>query len=129
MQKGSLTKMNRRKALGFLLGGAGATAATAALAGKRESFANAFGRAEPLVAARSAARQGLPPVKITDVKVILTEVGRSRFCNVKVMTDEPGWYGVGDGNHALRVAGVGQIRTHVSGNYLRPFYLDSSPGR
>jgi len=90
----------------------------------------AFGRAEPLVAAQSAARQSRPvPVKMTEADIILMEVGHSRFGNVKVMTDEPGWYGVGDGNHALRVAGVGQIRTHVSGNYLRPFYLDSSPGR
>ena len=111
--------MNRRKALGLLLGGGGAAAA---LASRREAFAGTFGRPEPLVAAQTATRRGLPPVKITDVKVIMTEVGRSRFCNVKVMTDEPGLYGVGDGNHAERVALVGQ----TVDEFLKPLVVGRS---
>ena len=70
--------------------------------------AQEFGKEEPLQVAQSATRRGLPPVNITDVKVILTEVSGSRFCNAKVLTDEPGLYGIGDGNHAERVAIVGQ---------------------
>jgi mannonate dehydratase len=62
---------------------------------------------EPIEAAQSAVRR-LSPVKITDVKVILTQVGGAQFCNVKVPTDEPGLYGIGDGNHAERVSIVGQ---------------------
>jgi mannonate dehydratase len=96
--------MNRRRALQSLLVGGGATTA---LAG-RDAFASVFGVVEPLEAAQSAARRGLPPVKITDVKVFLTQVGGSQFCNVKVLTDEPGLYGVGDGNHAERVSIVAQ---------------------
>lgn len=43
-------------------------------------------------------------MQITDVKVIRTQVGKSQFLNVKVFTDEPGLYGVGDGNHAEQVS-------------------------
>jgi mannonate dehydratase len=78
------------------------------LVNDREAFAARYGKEEPIETAQAATRRGLPPVKITDVKVILTEVGNARFCNVKVLTDEPGLYGVGDGNHAERVAIVGQ---------------------
>ena len=96
--------MNRRRALQSLLAGGGATAA---LAGG-EAFGAVFGAAEPLEAAQAIVRRGLPPVKITDVKVILTQVGGAQFCNVKVLTSEPGLYGIGDGNHAERVSIVGQ---------------------
>ena len=96
--------MNRRRALQSLLAGGGATAA---LAGG-EAFGAVFGVPEPLEAAQAVTRRGLPPVKITDVKVILTQVGGAQFCNVKVLTSEPGLYGIGDGNHAERVSIVGQ---------------------
>ena len=96
--------MNRRRALQSMLASGGATAA---LAG-RDAFGAVFGVPEPLEAAQAAVRRGLPPVKITDVKVFLTQVGGAQFCNVKVMTNEPGLYGVGDGNHAERVSIVGQ---------------------
>ena len=97
----------------------GGVGATALLADEREAFATTFGKPEPIQTAQTATRRGLPPVKITDVKVILTEVGRSRFCNVKVMTDEPGLYGVGDGNHAERVGIVGQ----TIDEYLKPLVV------
>jgi mannonate dehydratase len=97
--------MNRRDLLKRLGGGAGA--ATAALGGG-EAFWQMFGNPEPIEAAQAAVRRGLPAVRITDVKVILSQVGGAQFCNVKVMTDEPGLYGVGDGNHAERVSIVGQ---------------------
>jgi mannonate dehydratase len=97
--------MNRRELLKRLGGSAGAAAA---VAGGGEAFWELFGKVTPLEAAQSVVRRGLPPVKITDVKVILTQVGGSQFCNVKVLTDEPGLYGIGDGNHAERVSIVGQ---------------------
>src|SRR3954470_20432042 len=96
--------MNRRRALQSLLAGSGAATAL----GGRDAFAGFFGTAEPLEAAQGVTRRGLPPVKITDVKVMLTEVRGAQFCNVKVMTSEPGLYGIGDGNHAERVSIVGQ---------------------
>ena len=56
--------MNRRKALTMLTGGgAGLAAAMASTPG-------------PLQAAQAAIRRGLPPLKITDVKTILTNPGR-----------------------------------------------------
>lgn len=111
--------IDRRNALKMLLGGTGSTAM---LARDREAFAQEFDQEEPLQAAQSITRRGLPPVKITDVKVILTEVGRNRYCNVKVLTDEPGLYGVGDGNHAERVAIVGQ----TIDEFLKPMVVGRS---
>ena len=108
--------MNRRDLLKRLGGGAGV--ATTALGGG-EAFWQLFGRAEPIEAAQSAVRRGLSPVKITDVKVILTQVGGAQFCNVKVMTDEPGLYGIGDGNHAERVSIVGQ----TINEFLKPLVV------
>src|SRR5262245_55510866 len=85
--------MNRRNALkGFAGGGAGLAAV---VAGGGEAFFNLFGKVAPLEAAQSTVTRGLPALKITDVKVILTEVGGNRHCNVKVLTSEPGLYGVG----------------------------------
>lgn len=93
--------MNRRQAMMKL--GARAAGAAAIFAGG-EAFWQLAGKPEPALYAQTAARKGLPPVKITDVKVIRSQIGRNQYLNVKVMTDEPGLYGVGDGNHAERVS-------------------------
>jgi mannonate dehydratase len=111
---------NRRQILRSLLQGA---AGGAVLLGGRDTFAATMGRPEPLQTAQVATRRGLPRVRITDVKVILTQVGNARFCNAKVLTDEPGLYGLGDGNHAERVGIVGQtidefIKPLVVGRYV-----------
>jgi mannonate dehydratase len=42
-----------------------------------------------------ASTAGLPPLKITDVRVIVTCPGRN-YVLVKILTNEPGLYGVGD---------------------------------
>jgi len=77
--------MNRRDALGTIsLGGA------SILAGVHPGYAQAVA--------------GVAPIKIRDVKTILTAPNRIRLVIVKVETSEPGLYGVGDGNHAERVA-------------------------
>ncbi|HOV76906.1 MAG TPA: hypothetical protein PLS24_02685, partial [Sedimentisphaerales bacterium] len=46
-------------------------------------------------AAYSKATKGLPPLKITKVKAILTAPAGIRLCVVKVETSEPGLYGLG----------------------------------
>src|SRR5258708_13730216 len=75
--------MKRRSAL-KVFSGAGA------------GFAAAIGGSPgPLQAAQQAARRGLPPLKITDVKVILTQPGPDQLVIVKVLTSEAGLYGVG----------------------------------
>jgi mannonate dehydratase len=84
--------MNRRTALRTFVSGSASIAATmAALPG-------------PIQAAQQAVRRGLPPVKITDVILILTEIEpeHTHFVNVKVLTSEPGLYGVGCATHAER---------------------------
>jgi mannonate dehydratase len=39
--------------------------------------------------------RGTPPLKITDIKTILTASANIRLVVVKVMTSEPGLYGLG----------------------------------
>jgi mannonate dehydratase len=60
----------------------------------------------PLPAAAQAARRGLPPLKITDVKVILTQPAADQLVIVKVLTSEPGLYGVGCATHRERPLAV-----------------------
>ena len=54
--------------------------------------------------------------KITDIKVILTQVGNTHMTNAKVFTSEPGLYGVGCGGHAERQSIVAQTIEQ----YLKP---------
>ncbi len=75
--------------------------------------------ASPLAAAQSTARRGLPPVKITDVKVILTQPGSDHLVIVKVLTDEPGLYGVGCATHRERPLAVAAAVEQ----YLKPFVI------
>jgi len=92
--------MKRRNALMTLAGGAGAL----------------LGGAGPLGAARQMARRGLPPLKITDVKTILTQPADSHLVIVKVLTSEPGLYGVGCATHRERPLAVAA----AIDQYLKP---------
>jgi len=92
--------MNRRQALQFF-GAGGALAA-----------------ARPLAAAQSATR-GAGPVTITGVKTILTQVGGDYLVIVKLLTSEPGLYGIGCATHGERPLAVA---TAVN-EYLRPFVM------
>jgi len=65
------------------------------------------------------ARAGLPPLKITDVKTILTAPDRIRLVVVKVTTSEPGLYGLGCATFTQRAY---VVQTAVE-QYLRPFLL------
>jgi mannonate dehydratase len=78
---------------------------------------------DPLEAAQVATRRGLPRLKISDIKVILTQVGNTHMTNAKVFTSEPGLYGVGCGGHAERQSIVAQtieqyLKPAVVGRYV-----------
>jgi mannonate dehydratase len=82
--------------------------ATATLAG-----GGAFARAQ------DAARRGAAPLKIADVKTILTQPAGSQLVIVKVLTSEPGLHGVGCATHSERPAAVAAaIDVH-----LKPFLI------
>lgn len=71
--------------------------------------------------ARGAAPGG--PLKITDVKAILTAPANIRLVVVKVQTSEPGLYGLGCATFTQRARAV---ETAVN-QYLRPFLLGKDP--
>ena len=58
-----------------------------------------LGSAGPLAQVREEARKGMPPLKITDVKLIATAPSGSNWTIVKVETSEPGLYGLGSATH------------------------------
>ena len=95
-------QMNRRNALGIVVGGAAL--------GMGTSMPN------PLQAFQNVTKPGLPRLKITDVKVIMTQLGGNHLTNVKVLTSEPGLYGVGCGTHAERPL----IVAETIDKYLKP---------
>ena len=64
-------------------------------------------------------RRGLPPLKITDITTILTAPNRIRLVIVKVMTSEPGLYGLGCATFTQRAFAV---QTAVD-KYLKPFLV------
>src|SRR6202790_3118376 len=63
------------------------------------TIASTLGGPGPWQAAQSAARRGMPPLTITDVKIIATSPSNSNWTIVKVMTSEPGLYGLGSATH------------------------------
>jgi mannonate dehydratase len=73
----------------------------------------------PLAQAQETARRGLPPLKITDIKTILTQPAGDHLVIVKVLTSEPGLYGVGCATHRERPLAVA---AYVD-NYLKPFLV------
>ncbi|MFP3896834.1 MAG: D-galactonate dehydratase family protein [Anaerolineales bacterium] len=63
--------------------------------------------------------QGVPPVKIEDVKVILTAPNGIRLVVVKVLTSEPGLYGLGCATFTQRPLSVASAVE----DYLKPFVI------
>ena len=99
------------------------TAAGAALLA-RSGGALAGPLADPQVeAAATAGRRGLPPLKITDVMIILTAPAGIRLAVVKVLTSEPGLYGLGCATFTQRIRAVETALQH----YLRPFLIGKDP--
>jgi mannonate dehydratase len=106
--------MDRRELLRFL------TAATAA--GSANLIAD-MGSAFPLQSPQtSAATRGLPPLKITDIRTILTAPNGIRLVVVKVFTSEPGLYGLGCATFTQRAL---VVQTAVE-QYLKPFLIGRS---
>lgn len=84
-------------------------AGTAALAQPILARGTASGEAAP-----PAAIAGLPPLKITDVRVIVTCPGRN-YVLVKIMTSEPGLYGVGDATlNGRELAVATDLEKHIA---------------
>ncbi len=81
--------------------------------------------AVPVVAAADAPARGLPPLKITDVRTILTAPAGIRLAVVKVTTSEPGLYGLGCATFTQRAR---LVQTAVD-QYLRPFLLGKDPAK
>src|SRR5262245_55690933 len=71
------------------------------------------------------ALRGLPPLKITDVKTILTAPNRIRLVVVKVLTSEPGLYGLGCATFTQRAEVVATAVNH----YLKPFLIGKDPAQ
>src|SRR5262245_56867429 len=81
--------------------------------------ANRFGAAAP------AADRKLAALKITDIKAILTAPAGIRLVVVKVLTSEPGLYGLGCATFTQRAR---VVETAVE-RYLKPFLLGKDPQR
>ncbi|MFB0554011.1 MAG: enolase C-terminal domain-like protein [Phycisphaerae bacterium] len=98
--------MNRRNLIKGV--GLGVTTGIFGIASKAgETIANTYEKAT----------KGLPRLKITNVKSILTAPQRIRLCVVKVETSEPGLYGLGCATFNQRPL---PVATAVD-EYLRPF--------
>src|SRR5207248_6679833 len=78
----------------------------------------------PAADAPPAARK-LAPLKITDVKAVLTAPAGIRLVVVKVLTSEPGLYGLGCATFTQRAR---VVQTAVD-QYLRPFLIGKDPLR
>lgn len=70
-------------------------------------------------------REKLSPLRITDVKTILTAPAGIRLVVVKVSTSEPGLYGLGCATFTQRAR---VVQTAVD-RYLKPFLLGKDPTR
>lgn len=88
------------------------------------SFLSAAGAlGVPLAAQQPTQTRSLAPLKITGVKVILTQPGGDHLVIVKVLTSEPGLYGIGCATHRERPLAVA---TAVE-QYLAPMLIGKDP--
>ena len=80
-------------------------------------------REQPKPPPKAEAPRALPALKITDVKTILTAPAGIRLVVVKVLTNEPGLYGLGCATFTQRAR---VVETAID-RYLRPFLLGKNP--
>jgi mannonate dehydratase len=71
---------------------------------------------------KPASPRGLPQLKITDIKTILTAPNNIRLVVVKVSTSEPGLYGLGCSTFTQRA----QVVATAIDQYLKPFLIGRS---
>jgi mannonate dehydratase len=109
--------MHRREWLRYGAVGLGAAALPLTRALEGGAFAQGFG---PQAAAQG---QNLPPLRITDVRTILTQPAGIRLVVVKVLTSEPGLYGLGCATFTQRAR---VVETAVD-KYLKPFLIGKDP--
>src|SRR5438876_9601400 len=109
--------MHRRQWLKWITLGAGAAGLPCLPGGP-------FGSV-PSAASQETAARKLPPLTITDVKTILTAPARIRLVVVKVLTSEPGLYGLGCATFTQRSRVVETAVNH----YLKPFLLGKDPAQ
>src|SRR5439155_16772426 len=102
---------DRREVLRWM--SAAATAGGAGLFSERSPLSSLWAQPKP------ASTRGLPPLKITEIKTILTAPNKIRLVVVKVLTSEPGLYGLGYATFTQRAYAV---QTAVD-KYLRPFLI------
>jgi mannonate dehydratase len=107
--------MNRRKVLQWLPAGA--------VIGGTGPFSHHSPLAPLLTQEKPVSPRGLPTLRITDIRTILTAPNRIRLVIVKVMTSEPGLYGLGCATFTQRAYAV---QTAVD-RYLKPFLLGRNP--
>lgn len=74
-------------------------------------------------AASRAAKPSMEPIKITDIKVIMTAPESSHLIVVKVETSDPGLYGWGCATFTQRAL---TVKTAIE-EYLRPFMIGKNP--
>jgi mannonate dehydratase len=106
--------MNRR---GWLKNFACAAGGAGLVIGGRDYGASRAWAADP------PEERGTPPLTITDIKTILTAPAEIRLVVVKVMTSEPGLYGLGCATFTQRAR---VVETAVD-KYLRPFLVGKNP--
>ncbi len=106
--------MHRRDLMKWIAGGAALNAASLTMTPKLNAMPNPR---------ESRARRGMPPLKITNVKAILTAPPRIRLVVVKVETNEPGLYGWGCATFTQRAKAV----VTAVDEFLRPFLVGKDP--
>jgi mannonate dehydratase len=107
--------MDRRDAVRWI--SSGAVTSWASLLSSRNSPAPLWAQDKP------HSLVGLPPLKITDIKTILTAPNQIRLVIVKVMTSEPGLYGLGCATFTQRAYAV---QTAIE-QYLKSFLVGRNP--
>ncbi len=103
--------MDRRDVLRWM--SSGAAAGGASLFSQRSPLAPLWAEEKP------ASTRGLPSLKITDIKTILTSPNDIRLVVVKVLTSEPGLHGYGCATFTQRAYAV---QTAVE-KYLKPYLI------
>jgi mannonate dehydratase len=110
--------VNRREALRKISSGAAAGGASL-LASNNPLAENLRRENDPVEARMAQATRGTAPVKIRDIKVVLTAPNRIRLVVVKVETSEPGLHGWGCATFTQRAY---VVQTAVE-KYLKPFLI------
>src|SRR3954470_22707989 len=93
---------------------------------RRDFFKGLAAMPAAAAAAAEDRTKGLPPLTIKDVKVITTSGGRNyRWIFLKIVTSEPGLYGIGSANNNYQTAAViAALESH-----LKPWLIGKDPDR